>query len=69
MATGSELGGAEGDVPMPACSDWTAVTGTKRTRKPRIVDENAHIVYITGKDTNLSKINPIALSEKIKTKF
>jgi len=46
-----------------------SVTGTKKTRKPRIVEENAHIVHITGKDTNLAKINPIALSEKIKTKF
>jgi len=33
MATGGESGGAEGDVPMPRCSDWTAVTGTRKERR------------------------------------
>jgi len=69
MATGSDSGGAECDVSMPGCSDWTSVTDTKKTRKPRIAEDNVHNVYIAGKDTNLSKINPIALSEKMEMKF
>jgi len=46
-----------------------AHTGTKKTRKPRIDEVNAHIVYMTGKKTILVKINPLALREKIKTKI
>jgi len=69
MATGGDSGGAESDVPMHGSSDWTAVTSTKKRRRPRIAEDNAHIVYITGKETILAKINPLALCEKIKTKI
>jgi len=65
MATGGDSGGAEGDVPMPGCSDWTAVTGTKKPRKQRITDEGAYVAYITGVDAVIAKMNPLKLREGI----
>jgi len=65
IATGGDSGGAEGDVPMPGCSDWTAVTGKKKPRKPRMTDEEAYVAYITGVDAVIAKINPLKLREGI----
>jgi len=65
MATGGDSGGAEGDVPMPGCSDWTAVTGTKKPRKPRMTDEGDYVAYITGVDAVNAKMNPLKLCEGI----
>jgi len=50
IATGGESGGAESDVLMPGCSDWTAVTGTRKERRQidRSADEHAHIASMTG---------------------
>jgi len=50
MATGGDSGGAEGDVPMPGCSDWMAVTITRKERRQidRSADKQAHIVYMSG---------------------
>jgi len=71
METCGDLGGNEGDVPMPGCSDWMAVTGTKKEKKPidRSADEHAHIAYITGKDKNVAKMNPLELCRKFMAKI
>jgi len=65
MATGGDSGGAAGDVPMPWCSDSTAVTGTKKPRKPRLTDEGAYAAFITGVKAVIAKMKPLKLRERI----
>jgi len=71
MATGGDSGGAEGAVPMPGCSDWTAVTGTRKERRQidRSANKQAHIVYMTGIEKDVAKMNPLELRKKIMAKI